>query len=527
MRELSCDVLICGGGVGGCAAAMAACSLGLKVIMTEENEWIGGQLTSQAVPPDEHPWIEEFGCTKRYRSFRNKVRAYYRDNYPLTSAARAKENLNPGGGWVSWLCHEPKVAWQVLLGMLAPYIASGRLTILEGASVCNAEVNGDQVISVGFWPDIWSDEIDVKAKYFIDATELGDLLPLTKTEYVTGAESQKQTGERHAVTGDPQPQNIQGFTFVFALGWDPKGGHIMDRPSDFDRWNTYKPSFWPGPLLGWDVIKAYDGQPGILPLINPENHEYELLSYRQCIDPTILEPSWNGHLATLVNWPQNDYFVKSIIDVDDDVRAAAIEEAFNLSRSLIYWLQTEAPRHDKGCGYPELYLRPDLMGTEMGFAQYPYIRESRRIQAKFTITEQLVSEKDNPGRDRAQEFKDSVGVGAYRIDLHPSTGGDNTIDFASLPFQIPLGSMIPVRIRNLIPACKNIGTTHITNGCYRLHPVEWNIGEAAGALCAFCLMKNVEPHQVHESLALTKEFQSLLVDQGVELAWPKRQLRAL
>ena len=40
---------------------------------------------------------------------------------------------------------------------------------------------------------------------------------------------------------------------------------------------------------------------------------------------------------------------------------------------------------------------------------------------------------------------------------------------------------LPVRIGNLIAGGKNLGTTHITNGCYRLHPVEWNIGEAAGA----------------------------------------------
>ena len=68
----------------------------------------------------------------------------------------------------------------------------------------------------------------------------------------------------------------------------------------------------------------------------------------------------------------------------------------------------------------------------------------------------------------------------YRIDLHPSTGGDNYIDVASCPFEIPLGALLPQRVTNLIPAGKTIGTTHITNGCYRLHPVEWNIGEVAG-----------------------------------------------
>jgi hypothetical protein len=108
----------------------------------------------------------------------------------------------------------------------------------------------------------------------------------------------------------------------------------------------------------------------------------------------------------------------------------------------------------------------------------------------------------------------AVGVGHYRIDLHPSTGGDNYIDIPTLPFQIPLGALIPVRVRNLLPACKNIGTTHITNGCYRLHPVEWNIGESAGLLAAFCVLRGVEPHQVYETPALLEEYQNLLRDQG-------------
>ena len=62
---------------------------------------------------------------------------------------------------------------------------------------------------------------------------------------------------------------------------------------------------------------------------------------------------------------------------------------------------------------------------------------------------------------KAESYVDSIGVGAYRIDLHPSTGGDNYIDISSLPFQIPLGALIPVRMENLIPACKNLGTTHL------------------------------------------------------------------
>ena len=80
----------------------------------------------------------------------------------------------------------------------------------------------------------------------------------------------------------------------------------------------------------------------------------------------------------------------------------------------------------------------------------------------------------------AQPFRDSVGIGAYPIDLHPSSAGRNYVDVSSWPFQSPLGALILVRVENLLPACKNLGTTHVTNDCYRLHPVEWNVGEASG-----------------------------------------------
>jgi hypothetical protein len=223
--------------------------------------------------------------------------------------------------------------------------------------------------------------------------------------------------------------------------------------------------------------------------------------------------------VTIVNWAQNDYFVGNLFEVPDEEAQRHEWEAMELSRCLLYWLQTEAPRPDGGTGYPGLHLRPDITGTDDGFAKMPYIRESRRIRARFTICEQHVSAACRPDATLAEPFPDSVGVGHYRIDLHPSTGGDTYLDIEALPFQIPLGALIPIRVRNLLPACKNIGTTHITNGCYRVHPVEWNIGESAGLLAAFCLLRQVEPHQVYESPNLLQEYQALLLAQGIQLEW--------
>ncbi|HET8737476.1 MAG TPA: FAD-dependent oxidoreductase, partial [Pricia sp.] len=124
---------------------------------------------------------------------------------------------------------------------------------------------------------------------------------------------------------------------------------------------------------------------------------------------------------------------------------------------------------------------------------------------------------------KAETFSDSVGIGYYHIDLHPSSGGNNYIDFGSLPFQIPLGALIPQKMENLLPANKNIGTTHLTNGCYRLHPVEWSIGEAVGALVPFMLHKGIGPQQVYKDNNLIRQFQDLIRQQGIATEWPEVQ----
>ena len=174
-----------------------------------------------------------------------------------------------------------------------------------------------------------------------------------------------------------------------------------------------------------------------------------------------------------------------------------------------------------GLGTAKVAMADLDLGTADGMAKAPYVRESRRIRAVRTIREQEVSARYRPGDVLAERYEDSVGIGYYRIDLHPSTGGDNYVDVPSLPFRIPLGALIPVRLENLLAGAKNIGTTHLTNGCYRLHPVEWNIGESAGMLAAHCITRKLAPRQVRNTEKLLREFQAKLIAQGVELEWPK------
>ncbi|MGH2370073.1 MAG: FAD-dependent oxidoreductase, partial [Chloroflexota bacterium] len=500
-------------------------------ILTEETDWIGRQLTQQAVPPDEHGWIESHGCTRRYRQYRDGVRDYYRRHYPLTPQARATPNLNPGQGGVSRVCHEFRVGLAVLEQQLAYARARGLVDIWLRTVATAAEVEGGRVRAVQVRHLDRGDETVVRARYVLDATELGDVLPLAGVEYVSGAESQAETGEPHAVEGPAQPDTVQGFTFCFPIAYDPAPGanHVGERPAQYARWRDYVPQTrpaWTGTLLDWTHPHPHTCEPRRRVLFPEEEQArgQSLWLYRRLIYRGHYPEGLMPHEVTLVNWPQNDYFEGNIIDKPAEEVARYLEEARQLSLSLFHWLQTEAPRPEGGAGYPGLYLRPDLVGTVDGLAKYAYIRESRRIKAVFTVTEQHVGAAAR-GIKRGQAgegepFPDSVGVGCYRIDLHPSTALDNSVDIDSLPFRIPLGALLPVRVRNLLPACKNLGVTHITNGCYRLHPVEWNIGEAAGLLAAHCLERGLEPHQVREHETKLKEFQALCLAQGFELEWP-------
>lgn len=476
MHEPQTDILVVGGGVGGMAGALAALEMGRDVILVEESDWIGGQLTAQAVPPDEHPWIEYIGATASYRRFREGVRACYRRHYPLLPHARNDPTLNPGNGWVSRLCHEPRVALVVLQGMLAPYIANGQL-------------------------QLW-----------------------LNTEHVMGTEAGSDTGELHA-PDQADPLDQQAVTWCFPMSYHEGEDHTIDKPRDYDFWRDYQAEFWPDKQLSWNDPHPHTNEKRHVAVFAHlgEDPTRDFWQYRRIVDASIYPEGWTTDV-TLVNWPQIDYWLGPVVGVPDEERQKHLDGARQFSLSMMYWMQTEAPRHDGGTGYPGLKLRPELVDTDDGLAKRVYIGEARRVKAEFTVLEEHVGvqQRAETGlNEGAAQFSDSVGIGSYRIDLHPSTGLSPYVDIESWPFQVPLGALMPKRVGNLLPANKNIGTTHMTNGCYRLHPVECNIGEAAGAVAAWSLAHDTHPSAVRNDEAQLRAFQGMLVTKrGIQLAWP-------
>ena len=511
--------------MGGVAAAVAACEAGLDVVLTEATDWLGGQMTSQGVSAlDEHKYIEDIPPTCAYAEMRQRIRQHYVTKYaaPAIMSAQSGEfagkPLNPGNGWVSRLCFEPYVGVQMLQDMLASHVASGRLRILLNHEPLRTEIVDAEITLVETCDRTSLQRKSIRAKVFLDATELGDLLPLTDTAYVTGAEAQSDTGEPHAAH-IANPNEVQGFTYCFAVEHREGESHTIEKPAHYEQLRDAQPFTFT--LYGHDQQPRYfrmwrnnDAQ-GLLPF----------WTYRRLMDATLLDPTGTRGLrdVALINWPGNDYFGANVIDASDANRDAILQEAKQLALAFLYWLQTEAPHDDDaGRGYPGLKLLPDVMGTDDGLSKYPYIRESRRILPLKRILEQHISSEQ---RDHAKVFEDSVGIGWYSIDIHHCVGTDPTRPEATAfapthPFQIPLGALIPIKTRNLVAACKNIGTTHLTNGAYRLHPVEWAIGEAAGALAAYCCQHAVEPHAVWESGSHTQALQAQLHARGVKTEWP-------
>ncbi|MCA2221862.1 FAD-dependent oxidoreductase [Nonomuraea aurantiaca] len=527
MPERTTDLVVIGGGLGGTAAALTAARLGQRVILVERSDWLGGQLTAQAVPPDEHQWIETPLTSPSYRELRARVRDHYRRNYPLTDEARAWETLNPGFGNVSRLCHEPRVAALVIQEMLSPLIASGALTVLSPFEAVAADRDGERIGAVRVRGLRTGTEITLCAPLIVDATELGELLELADIPYVIGAESGAEHGELHApAVADPLDQ--QAVSWCCALEYRAGEEHTIDRPAGYAHWRDTVDPRWPGPQLSWDDVVPDLLTTRTRPLFAGAAADLEaagtddLWHYRRILARRNLEPGFPGGEITLVNWPQIDYWELPLLGVDDVTRERALQGARELTLSLVHWMQTEAPRPDGGHGYPGLRLRGDVTGTEDGLAKEVYIRESRRIKALFTITEQHIGREMRGAETGAAHFADSVGIGYYRIDLHPSTSGRTYVDIDCFPFQIPLGALLPQGTANLLAAGKNIGTTHITNGAYRLHPVEWSIGEAAGALSAYCARSRTTPEAVHGTPSLLDGFQRLLTDRlGLSLAWPE------
>jgi hypothetical protein len=494
------DIVIVGGSLGGCAAALAAGGGRFSVCLLEASGWLGGQYSAQGVTkPDESRYTPTVGSTAAYRAFHHNVRAFYRNNYQLSSQGQNQPTLNPGGAYPGFST-EPLVAHQILLQELQ---AMSNVNVRLNTRVTGANVQGDTIKSLET-VDGNGNPATYNGTYFLDATDLGDLLPLAGVEFSLGAESKAQTGEPNA-PDTAQPNWIQPITVVVALERRPQNeDNTIAKPANYDQLKA---------------SQQYTQKDGYISKVFQT--PVDLWTYRRYIAAgNFNDPAFPNDLSML-NMAANDYQGATIPTGDATKDAQIVANARAASLGFVYWLQTECPRDDgSGNGYPNLRVRPDQFNTSDGTAAQPYIRESRRIKAKYTVVQQDLDSDYNSGL-RAKNYRDSCGIGLYGgLDIHGLAAVGMDEQFINIkPFEIPASALIPVRVQNLLAACKNLGVTHITNGAYRLHPIEWNVGEAAGALALYALDQNVVAAGVPANAGQLRAYQQRLLDRGVPLFW--------
>ena len=298
-------------------------------------------------------------------------------------------------------------------------------------------------------------ERTLTAPYFLDATELGDLLPLAGVEFVDRRRgrrprpaSRTPPARTSPATSRRSPAASRSITSTART--TPSTGP-PSTPSGATTSPTLKPA-WPGRLLDLtyaDPITLKPVNRGFDPRgagrralgLPADRRPPQLPARRLSRQPG---SRWSTGRRTTTGSARSSA-PGSRPRTPDGTSRGPSSSACRCSTGS----RPNAPGPTASTGWKGLRLRPDLVGTEDGLAKAPYIRESRRIQAEFTVLEQHVGTEARrqaleAGRtSQAEPFADSVGVGSYRIDLHPSTGGDNYIDISSLPFQIPLGRPDP------------------------------------------------------------------------------------
>ena len=447
------DVLIIGGGAGGTSAGIQAARMGVKVKIIEATPWLGGMLTSAGVSAVDGNHQLPSGI---WGEFRQNLRDHYGDAEALAT------------GWVSHTLFEPSV---------------GNKMFQEMANIDNLDIAFNaRYQEINKDGKVWSVTYEQKGKrhitrtkILIDATEIGELLPLVGADFRLGMDSRNETGETEA----PEFANsiVQDLTYVLILedsGTKKSKNRLVKRPKNYNS-SVYE-----------CACKRENGE-----MFGGVSNCIQMLDY--------------GKLPNnkyMINWPNcgNDFYL-NWPELTFEQRQEKLNEAKLFTMGFVYYIQNDL-------GFKNLSVAKEFP-TRDYFPMIPYDREARRIKGKTFLT------KDHLERPYAFNlYKTGIAVGDYPIDHHHDKNPDAPeIDFINIrvpSYSIPLGSLIPEKIENFLVAEKNISVSNIVNGTTRLQPVVLGIGQAAGAIAAIAIQENTNPSQVS-----IRKVQQTLLGMGV------------
>ena len=502
--EKSYDVVVVGAGSGGVSAAIQAARQGRSVALLEETDWIGGQMTSAAVPTMDEGWANRDSGI--YFDFISRVRAHYAKLGKTVGTCYWSAKSN---------CFEPKAGQQILYEMIADARKSGTLDVLLRQRVVRVLSSGGAVTGV-----VTKDGSTFHSKVLIDATEYGDVLPLTPARYRIG----------HYIGAGADPAGCeQGITYTAVVKKYPQGvppelvlrhappGYTDEMRRKFHR--SLRPDGNPVDRLmpiAWPVHNAYRGLPDST---NPANYDST-----QAASIT----------KTVLNWFNDVPMTIGALERPNRKRTFCEAKLYTLQ--FMYYMQHDLGESQWAIANDEGYDTPynreenlcdnipaEFKAIERQFPVMPYIRESRRLVGERTLTAIDVRREGNPPL-AVNRFHSSMAIGDYAVDLHGCSSestlegeleheGDRPPGFRMGAFQTPLETLIPEKVDGLLAAEKNISQSRLANGATRLQPITMLTGQAAGALAALAIADGVAPRHV-----ATERVQKTLLEAGSAIA---------
>ncbi len=525
---LSCSILVVGGSTAAYSATLAALRMNVDVCLVQPLKMVGGQFTAQGLSAsDDGDLLKQevsFSTVDGERFAISKSQRWFRQRQRQLQPVAGRLQQNPGGAWVCPMTTTPVVAAIALNEPLIPYLESGKLRLVpdsdptEVVMAADAGSGRQQVSGVKFRDRTTGNRFTVTAPVTLEATDFGDLLELANLPSRVGQESRQDTGE--AILPDQAiPACQQSFTFNVMVEYTAAGqGQMMPKPVGYGRdfWlNPYEftSDYWTWAKQQWNQKNFFEA--------------FGIFRYRRVMRQSLSEKVVSIGDVSVINWGTsahpdkgqccgNDFRWGQLIGTSRAEQKALIQQARDRAQAYIYYLQTH--------GVADLKPRGDLTWSADGIALEPYVREARRGIAVTTIRHEDVAESFFPGQARARCFDDSVGIGQYHyLDLHgnlvPGHVSPKGKDVSALPFSLPAKSLVPMTTDGLVLSAKSLGTTHITNAAYRMHPMEWAIGEASGFLAVFGVWTGESPRRIVETVPLLRKLQGFMARSGVPIFW--------
>ena len=449
------EVLVIGGTASGICAGLQSSRLGVKTIIAESTPWLGGMLTAAGVSAFDGNHNMPAGI---FVEFRARLYQHYGGSNKVST------------GWVSNTLFEPHIGDSIFKAMAKN---EKYLQINFHYELLSVKKEGNTISGVLFYDNQLQKNILIKAKRYIDATELGDVLAAANIPYDLGMESNDVTKEN--VNKNGANDIVQDITYVAVLKDYGTPQPLVERPKNYDslefdasNLSFYKDSNRTKPPV--DAIKMlnYGKLPG---------NKY------------------------MLNWPiyGNDIYL-NVVEKTPKERAALLEIAKQQTLRFVYFIQ-------KDLGFRNLALADDEFKTKDKLAYYPYYRESRRVKG---LSRMVVQHIATPFETERPLYRTGIAVGDYPIDHHhkKNPAAPQHLDFFSVPsFNIPISCLIPENQDNIIIAEKSISVSNVVNGTTRLQPCVMQIGQAAGLLAAQSVKDDLAPKKLS-----VRKLQNILLD---------------